>query len=162
MFNPQIVLIALLAMLSSLGFGFYNGYEWHKTKAEAQRARDQDAYQTQLNKQMKVANDLADRLAKAEGRITTKTIEVIKYVTNTTTGTTRCLGPDTISVLQPGSNTGLRPPASVDAPEDAGSFAASDRDVAYFIAEANQQYDTCAVRLNTLVDFELATNPEPK
>jgi len=80
MFNPQIILIALIAMLASTGLGFYSGQNWANTKHEAQRASDLDAYNRQLNLQMSVAHDLSDRLAKAEGRITTKTIEVIKNV----------------------------------------------------------------------------------
>lgn len=161
MLNPQIILIALVALLGTGGLGFYSGHNWASTRYEAQRAKDQDAYQKQMDKQRKFADELSSALAVAEGRVITRTVEVIKHVPSVTTGTTPCLGPAAIGLLQPGSHQGIRPPASDSAAEDAGAFAASDRDVAYWIAQANQSYEACAVRLNTLVDFERLTNPVP-
>jgi len=156
MFTPQIIIAAMLAVATSLCMGFYTGQNWANTKYEAQRAKEQAAYRKALDTQIKRGNELSDKLAKAEARITVKTVEVIKYVPTVTTGTTPCLSPAAVSLLQPGSAQGIRPPASEPATEGAGALAASDRDVAYWIAEANQLYDTCALRLNTLVLWHAA------
>jgi hypothetical protein len=158
MFNPALLGAALVFAMVG---GFWSGHDWAQTKAESQRMQDLVDYNAALHRELARGNELSDKLAKAESRITIKNVEVIKYVPTVTTGLVPCLGPAAISLLQPGSDQGLRPPAGEPATEGAGALAASDRDVAYFIASANQQYDTCAVRLNTLVDFEQLTNPEP-
>ena len=155
MFSPQIALVAVLSLVASLGIGFYSGQDWSNTKHEAQRAHELAELNTAMAKQQAFADELSNALAIAEGRVITKTVEVIKHVPTVTTGTTPCLGPAAISLLQPGSGQGIRPPTSEPAAEGAGALAASDRDVAYWIAEANRHYDICAVRLNALVDFEL-------
>ena len=160
MFNPQIILYALVAMLASTGLGFYSGQHWANTKHEAQRASDLDAYNRQIKQQLAIADDLANRLHFAEGRIIAKQPGVIRYVTKHTTGAP-CLSAGVVGVLQPGSNQGIRPPASQFTAEDAAP-ASSDSDVAYFIAQANQYYETCSARLTALIDFELMTNPEPQ
>lgn len=153
MFSPQIMLIALVAMLASSGLGFYTGFEWANTRHEAQRASDLDAYHQQLNRQMAVSHDLSDRLAKAEGRITIKTVEVIKHVKDVTTGRD-CLGPAAVSLLQPGNSQGLRQPPGEPATESPGA-SATDTDIGYWIAEASSHYDTCAARQHALIDWAL-------
>lgn len=152
MLNPQILLAAILSVITSLGLGFYSGYDWATTKAEAQRANDQDAYNAQLKRQLAHANDLSKALSISEGRIVTKTVEVIKYVPKVTTGAP-CLNAATVSLLQPGTDPGLRPPTGALAPEGSAA-ASSDTDIAVWIATANQYYETCAARLNSLVDLE--------
>lgn len=154
MFNSQAILLALAVSLGSMGFGFYNGYSWASTKADAERAQVYNAHQEQLDIQRKLADDLAGKLAKAEGRITVKTVEVIKYVPQVTTGNP-CLNTATVGLLQPGANPGIRPPPGELTPEGAAS-ASSDTDIAYWIAEANQHYETCAARLNALIDYEIS------
>ncbi len=155
MFSPQIALVAILSLAASLGIGFYSGQDWATTKAEAQRMQDLVDYNNNLHEKLKLNEELSNALSIAEGRVITKTVEVIKHVPSVTTGTTPCLGPAAISLLQPGSGQGVRPPTSEPAAEGAGALAASDRDVAYWIAEANSHYDICAARLNALVDFEM-------
>lgn len=151
MFNSQAILIALAVLLGSMGLGFYNGQEWANTKHEAQRAKDQDAYAMQLKQQMARAEVLSDKLAKAESRVITKTIEVIKHVKSVTTGRD-CLGPAAVSLLQPGNSQGLRQPTGEPDAESPGA-SATDTDIGYWIAEANQQYDTCAARQHALIDW---------
>lgn len=153
MFNPQIILIALLAMLASTGLGFYTGQNWANTSHEAQRAKDNDAYQQQLTKQLAHANELSDRLAKAEGRITTKTIEVIKYVDRYTTGRD-CLSSAATGLLN-NSIYGLHEAETSHTPaaENAGTPSSTDRDIYIWAAESIASYATCAQRLNTLVDY---------
>lgn len=161
MLNPYIIIAAIAALIGSMGLGFYNGQSWANTKHEAARAQARDAYQAQLDKQRKLADDLSDKLAKAEGRIVTKTIEVIKYVDRYTTGRD-CLSYAATGLLN-NSIYGLQGPEATRPPvtEDAGAPAATDRDVYLWIAQANQYYDTCSARLTALVDFELVTNPAP-
>lgn len=152
MFSSNMLVAALVAALAAFFTGVYAGYDYCHTKAEAQRMQDLADYNTSLQEQITLGNTLADKLAKAEGRITVKTMEVIKYVPQVTTGNP-CLNTATVGLLQPGANPGIRPPSSELTPEGAAP-ASSDTDIAYWIAEANQHYETCAVRLNTLIDYE--------
>lgn len=152
MFNPQIILAAILALITALGLGFYSGQDWANTKVEARRAKELAAQQIAMDKQRAHADALSNALSIAEGRIITQTVEVIKYVPKVTTGAP-CLNAATVSLLQPGANPGLHPPPGALTPEGAAP-ASSDTDIAGWIATANQHYETCAVRLNALVDFE--------
>lgn len=142
--------LALLAALFGSGVGV--GHHWASTAAEAQRVKERDAYIAQIGIQLRRADVLSAQLSQAEARVITRTVEVIKHVPIVTTGRL-CLGADAVSLLQ------LQPPADPDEtprPPDAESppaLAASDRDVAFWIADANAQYDTCALRLNALVDY---------
>lgn len=155
--NPQIILAAVLSIGLAFGSGMYAGYDWATTKAEAQRAIDMDMANAALEKQRALANDLSFALSIAEGRIITKTVEVIKYVPKVTTGAP-CLNAATVSLLQPGSNTAGNQPTGASTPEGAAP-ASSDTDVAFWIASANQLYETCAVRLNSLIEFEMQRSP---
>jgi hypothetical protein len=96
-------------------------------------------------------NALSGRLAVAEGTIITKTVEVIKYVPKYTTGRL-CLGSDAVRLLQPGDTARVGSTASKPNAEDANA-SASDTDIAYWVADANKDYETCATRLNTLIDY---------
>lgn len=158
--SPQMIIAALLAMLLSTAGGFFAGYDWAKTKADAQLARDMEAQQIILDRQRARADELSSSLSIAEGRVITQTVEVIKHVQKVTTGAP-CLNSATVSLLQPGANSGLNPPASALAPEGAAP-ASSDTDIAYWIASANQHYETCALRLNSLIDFNLSTLMDKK
>lgn len=151
--NPQIILAAILGVIASFGLGFYSGQDWANTKHEAQRAKDLSAQQIVLDKQRAHADELSNALSIAEGRIITQTVEVIKYVPKVTTGAP-CLNAATVSLLQPGTDPGLRPPPGALTPEGSAP-ASSDTDIAGWIATANQYYETCALRLNALVDFEM-------
>ena len=151
--NPQIILAAIISMIAALGLGFYSGQDWANTKHEAQRARDMDAHQIAMDKQRAHADELSNALSIAEGRVITQTVEVIKHVQNVTTGQP-CLNAATVSLLQPGADPSLRPPTGALATEGAAP-ASSDTDIAGWIATANQYYETCALRLNALVDFEM-------
>jgi hypothetical protein len=78
-------------------------------------------------------------------------VEVIKYVPKYTTGRL-CLGSDAVRLLQPGDTARIGPTPSKPIAEDANA-SASDTDIAYWVAGANKDYETCAVRLNTLIDY---------
>lgn len=160
MLNPTFFLALIIGAVLTFGGGAYFGHDLAVTKYEAQQAQD-------LKKQKEVEDDLrargdilADNLAKAEAKIVTRTVEVIKYVPKYTTGAP-CLSAAAVDGLQPGGGQGLRQPAGKPDAEDAVATAAdqperyaTDTDIAYWIAEANQSYETCALRLSGLIDFE--------
>lgn len=152
MFTDKLIIAAILAVITSLALGFYTGQDWANTKAEAAKVEMMALHQERLEFEQDRVNRLSDRLVKAEGRITIKTVEVIKYVPQVTTGKP-CLSPAAVSLLQPGGSTGIRPPTRESVAESPPAFAATDTDVAYWIADANRHYEICAARLNTLVDY---------
>jgi hypothetical protein len=104
-----------------------------------------------VTKYVALNNALSGRLAVAEGTIVTKTVEVVKYVPKYTTGRL-CLGSDAVRLLQPGDTARVGPTTSKPNAEDANA-AATDTDIAYWVADANKDYETCATRLNTLIDY---------
>lgn len=150
---PYRILAAVLLGLALFGSGVGIGHRWAANAAEVERAKEAKAALAALNAQIARGNTLSAQLSQAEGQIVTKTVEVVKYVPKVTTGRL-CLDSAAVSVLQPASDPDMpkapgKPPA-----ESPPALAASDRDVAYWVATANQLYDTCALRLNALVDYE--------
>ena len=150
---PYRILIATLFGLSLLGGGFVAGHRVAANPAEADRSKEAKAALAALNAQIARGNTLSDQLSQAEGRVIVKTVEVIKNVPIVTTGRL-CLGADAVRLLHPDAATKPGETPSTPAPESPPTLAASDRDVAYWVAEANQQYGTCALRLNALIDYE--------
>jgi|WetSurMetagenome_2_1015567.scaffolds.fasta_scaffold205328_3 hypothetical protein len=149
---PYRVLIAVLLGLTLAGSGFMAGHTVATNAAEAQRAKEANAALVKLNEQIALGNTLSNRLAQAQGAAIVKTVEVIKHVPQVTTGRL-CLDTGALGLLQPGGAPGTHEASSTSAAENTSALAASDRDVAYWVAEANQQYDTCSLRLNALVDY---------
>lgn len=149
---PYRILIAVLLGLTLVGGGFMAGHTVATNAAEVDRAREAKAALVKLNEQITLGNTLSNRLAQAQGAVVVKTVEVIKHVPQVTTGRL-CLDTGALGLLQPGGAPGTDEAPSTPAPESPPALAASDRDVAYWIAEANQQYDTCSLRLNALVDY---------
>lgn len=156
---PYQILAAAALAAALFGGGFASGHSWSTTKAEAKRAKDRDAYLEQIESQRKRADTLSEQLAQAEGRIVVKTVEVIKHVPSVTTGRL-CLDAGAVGLLQPGAHPQPDPAPGKPAAESPPAAAASDRDVAYWIAEANRQYETCAGRMNALVDWHLGLSAE--
>lgn len=153
MIPVQYRLIAWLVTAALVVAGsFYSGHHWATTKAEAERAKLVDAQLKRLNDEIARGDKLTQKLAAAEGRIVVRTVEVIKHVPKVTTGRL-CLDAAAVELLQPGDtrlgNETSRAPVAEDAPD----LAATDRDVAFWIATANQQYETCAGRVNGLVEW---------
>lgn len=152
---PYRLWIMLAAVAALFGSGVYSGHHWATTKADAARARAADAHLAQLQAETRRADAAAAALATAESRIVTKTVEVIRHVPTVTTGRL-CLGADAVGLLQPGTDWGPYQPAGESAGQGAAHAAASDRDVAYWAAEANRLYETCAERMNALADWHAA------
>lgn len=147
--------VAMLLALSSFGAG----HHWATTKAEAERAKQADQYTQQLQAAIKRGNEIEAKLAVAESRVVTRTVEVIKHVPQVTTGTTPCLSSAAVSLLNQAPDSSVYPATSKPDGESSAEASASDRDIAYWIAEANRQYEIAAARLNALIEFNQGANP---
>ena len=101
-----------------------------------------------------LANTLSVRLAETQAATAAATLEKTREIPRVTTGRP-CLGPAAVRLL---NGTGAAPVAVVPAPAGPpaaeGGAAASDSDVAGWIAGAQGQYETCRARLGALIDFE--------
>lgn len=128
--------------------------------AEAKRAKaEQSAAWEQAKKQDRIVTDLLDReqtLQKING-------DLKNVLSKTTTGR-QCLNAGTVRLLNSGTGIHLSEHQPGAAPENAREFAtdtndlgSTDTQIAGWIADAQQQYATCAGRLNDLID---ATNWE--
>ncbi|MCK9386128.1 MAG: hypothetical protein M0Q15_16075 [Nevskia sp.] len=153
---PYRFWIMLACVAALFGGGVYSGHRIATTQADAARTRSADAYLKRLAAETRRADSLAAQLVAAEGRIVTKTVKVIRYVPSVTAGTP-CLSGAAVGLLQPGSDWGLVETPGQPAGESPAHLAASDRDVAYWIADANRLYETCAERMNALVAWHGAT-----
>ena len=152
---PYRTWIMLAAVAALFGSGVYSGHHWATTKYNAARAIAADLAVQRIRSEMQRADALAAQLSAAESRIVTKTVEVIRHVPTVTTGRL-CLGADAVGLLQPGAHWGPYQPAGEPAGQGSAHAAASDRDVAYWAAEANRLYATCAERMNALADWHAA------
>lgn len=147
--------IMLAAVAALFGSGVYSGHRWATTVADAARVRAAAASLAQMQAETRRADAATAALASAESKIVTKTVEVIRYVPTVTTGRL-CLGADAVGLLQPGTHWGPYQPAGKPTDQGPAHAAASDRDVAYWAAEANRLYETCAARMNALADWHAA------
>lgn len=152
---PYRTWIMLAAVVALFGSGVYSGHHWATTKADAARAKAAEAHLAQLHAEVRRADAAAAALATAESKIVVKTVEVIRHVPTVTTNRL-CLGPAAVRLLQPGTDWRLYQAAGEPADQGAAHAAASDRDVAYWAAEANRLYETCAARMNALADWHAA------
>lgn len=136
----------ILAALSAALWG--HGYTTGLTRESDRRdAQDLARLKTAVN----LGNRLSGKLAQAETTIQIKTVERIKYVPQVTAGKP-CLSAAAVSLLN-GDDIHLLPATGQPAATDAGALAASDTDVEEWGVVANGQYETCAARLNTLIDY---------
>lgn len=133
----------------------YNeGFAAHKKLADAQKAKEILAATVARDKALARSAELSAKLLAQEGKVVYVTKEVIKYVPQFTTGKP-CLSADAVSMLNnraddnPETETRSEP-----APQGSAAPSATDTDVAYWVAEANGLYSTCAARLNALIEYE--------
>ena len=152
---PYRILAGFILIGVLIGAGFAAGHHVASNAAEVDKAKLAQAALVNLNAQIKIGNDLSDQLAKAEATVITQTVEVIKHVPTVTTGRL-CLSPDAVSLLQPSTPTATDKTPRTPVAESPPALAATDRDVVYWINDANAQYDTCALRLNALIDYEFS------
>jgi len=112
-----------------------------------------------LRAERALSNVLSNSLSNAEIKINQLTLEKTRAIPKYTTGGV-CFSADLTSLLNtPFDNlatTYLTPISSFTENAAAAAIESlTDEDVAYWIANAQGQYETCRVRLNTLIDYEL-------
>ena len=151
--NPWVILGIVAALAASHGYAIYYGKSLERGKAAKVRLAAERKYQADYQKSIARGNDYAKQLAERETVIVYRTKEVIRNVPQVTTGKP-CLSDAALRMLnyRPG-NAAVPEAPSKPIAEDATALAATDTDVAYFISDANGQYETCAARLNTLIDY---------
>lgn len=142
----SLILIAFLA--GAYGSWFFTADHYEAKQAKAARAAEVK-YRAEVDR----GNAAAGKLAQAETKIVTQTVEVIKYVPKVTTGR-KCLDTGAVWLLNDGAAPRLSQTAGQPVAESRPALAASDTDVANWIAVANGKYDICAARINGLVDYE--------
>jgi len=140
--------LALALFASGFGAGMGTANNRHAAQQLAAERASTLKYQSEVAR----GNILSAKLADSEGKITIKTVEVIKYVPQVTTGR-ECLSADAVSLLNSDGYPSLSATPRKPAAESPAAPAASDADVAYWISAAHRAYDTCAVRLNSLVEW---------
>lgn len=143
------VLAALLAAVYATGD--VRGRSAVHAAWDKQKLAQAEADSAALAQAITRGNVLTGKLQQAQGAIDHLTKEKRNEIFRLTAGT-RCLGAGALSLLNRTAD-GMPTPAASPAAEDAGEFAASDRDVAGWIVEAQHQYEVCAVRLGSLIDF---------
>lgn len=143
----SFVFLALCA-----GGGFFAGYRAASNESDARQLAAERAAALAYVAEVARGNELSAQLAQTETRIQTQTAERIKHVPQVTTGR-RCLEPAAVGLLNGSTAPGLPAAAGQPAATDAAAPAASDTDVAGWIAAASGQYETCAARLNGLIDY---------
>lgn len=149
------VWVVLAWSLALFGGGYWRGHV-HEANACQAEQRDQDrAVVSAYHAGVARGSASSGRLAQAETAIQIKTVERIKYVPQVTAGR-RCLEPAAVGLLNGSAAPSLPSAAGQPATADAAAPAASDADVAGWIAAAGGQYETCAARLNGLIDYEEA------
>lgn len=148
--------VALFLSLCA-GGGFFAGYRAASNKSAARQLVAERAASARYQAEVARGNALSARLARAETAVQIKTVERIKYVPQVTTGR-RCLDPDAVRLLNGAGIPRLSQAARQPAAESPAAPAASDADVAGWIASAHGQYETCAARLNGLIDY---VDPHP-
>lgn len=151
----QYKILAVALLLGGVfSAGAYAGYKLEHTRGQAAELASQQAAEAQYKAAVQRGDELSGRLAAAQSAIQVRTVERIKYVPQVTSGR-ECLSAAAVGVLD-GSAPGLKLSQAAGEPvaADAAASAASDRDVADWVAGAEDQYEQCAARLNSLVTFE--------
>ena len=133
--------------------GFVGGWYVTSDHYEAKQAEAVSDALKEYKSEVERGNQASGHLAQAETKINAQTVEVIKYVPKVTVGR-KCLDAGAVRLLNNGSLPKLSEAAGKPAAESASAPAASDTDVAGWIAIASGQYDICAARLNELIDYE--------
>lgn len=150
---PYRILAATIAAIALFLSGLGVGIKWEAGRNAEALLQAQRDFEIKYRQEVDHGNALAAQVEGAKRNIQIRTVEVVKRIPDVTTGRP-CLGPDAISLLNGTGKPTLRETARQPAGESAGTPAASDRDVAGWIATADDQYDQCASQLNALIEFE--------
>jgi len=154
---PYKLIAGALILFAITAAAEYDGYKRSDAKWTAKTLAEERAYTELYQAEVNRGNELSSKLAATESNIQIKTIERIKYVDKVTTGKS-CLSADAVGLLNHGSETAMPEAAGEPVAESSGA-SASDSDILTWAIEAHQYYDTCSVRLNTLIDW---TTDQPR
>lgn len=153
---PYRILGALLLALSMFASGVWYGTTTTNDSRDADELTAERAATKKYKEQVDRGNDLSAKLSVAESTIQIKTSERIKHVPQVTTGKP-CLSPAAVDLVngvsRPAASPALSGSTGQSFAESSRALAASDADIATWAVEAGQYYDTCAARLNTLIDY---------
>ena len=151
--NPWVILAVVAGLAASHGYAYITGGSHERgTIAKAQLISERK-YQADYQKAIERGNEYAKQLVLRETEIVYRTKEIIRNVPQVTTGKP-CLNRAALRMLNSRpSNPAVPEATSKPITEDATALAATDSDVAYWVADANGQYETCAARINALIDY---------
>ena len=158
MFNliplPYRILAAVLAFILWSGFMIAGGWKECSIREQAKQKDQALAYAEAMKTEQARGNALSADLAAAEASIQAKILERSKHVPQVTIGRD-CLSAGAVSLLNDSVGSNLPAAAGQPAVESRAAPAATDTDVEYWAIAASGSYDTCAERLNSLIDFEM-------
>jgi len=133
-------------------------YQAQIARTEAKHAQAQASAERQARERLQAVQERGDTLTallnETEAALATQTQEVSREIARRTTGRS-CLDADLVRLLNQSADSGsgaVPPPPGQPAAEDGA--AATDTDIAGWIAVAQNQYETCRGRLGALIDFE--------
>lgn len=162
--SPWLLLGATLALAGTFAAGTWTGIEWEqgaqaKRDIEAREVREADARQQRL---------LNDRQAGAHAQAVARLKDQLGDAREklATLSGRACLDRDTVGVLnatgvlQRGAAAGEPAPAATAAAAGADDRAASERDVANYIALCRTRYAEVAEQLHRILDIEDRRHPE--
>lgn len=150
---PYRILAGVFLAFALVAGGFGAGVKVTRDHYAAEQLAAERLSADQYRAEVARGNELSAQLAAAESNIQIKTIERIVHVKDVTTGRD-CLSAGAVSLLNGSGKLTLREAAGKPAAEDAGTLAATDRDVEEWAIGASSRYETCVERLNALIDFE--------
>ena len=143
-----------LACAGSFFWGHHTAYEAALVRQQAAVIAAQKAADKAIADAQARGDALQTQLQSALGKNAQLLKEKQDVIPTLTTGRTQCFSAQLVSVLNTGAaGSGVPQATGKPAPENAPAVAASDRDVATYVAAAQSQYAECAGRLNTLIDW---------
>lgn len=151
--NPTMIAASLVAAIALFMSGLGVGIKWESGRNAEAQVKAQNEYQTKYQEAIDHGNALAEKLAIEQGIIHTRTVTVIKNIPGVTDDKP-CLSPDALRLLNGSDATGMPETGGESISKTYRNLAATDRDIANWIADAQDQYGQCAKQLNALIDFE--------
>ena len=154
LFNPYVLGILATGLVASHLYMYQSGVGSEREEQEVKQAEMQRVFNAALTRQIVRSNEIAAALEADKEKVRIVTKEVIKYVDKVTVKR-ECLLADAVRVLN--NSTTHAPvvpggPPEPEAEETAGP-SASDRDVFLWIANAREEYRSCAADYNALIEI---------
>ena len=151
---PYRILGSAIIFLAYSMFVFYGGWKECSVREAAKQKDQAVAYAKMVTDEQQKGEELAKKLQEATTIITANEIERKKNVSKVTTGRD-CLNSATLKLLR--NETGKDETSGGTDAENAREIApnefASDTEVAEWAIIAQTEYQVCAKRLNSLIDW---------